>query len=115
MPHHSGLDLGLVHQPKICRSFIVIIGLEERRVKLDVYEHLLCINAGFDQAIRSLTALRRHGAFRRSTLERFTALSKETRAATNSYLVGAIETAETDEAGRRFRHRRLQEKSDEQG
>src|SRR5438477_9622284 len=87
----------------------VRIFLEERGVKLDIYEHLLRINAGYDQAIRSLAALRKHGAFHRSTLERFTALSKETRAATNSYLVGAIETAETDEAGRRFRDRRLQE------
>ena len=50
----------------------VRIFLEEWGVKLDVYEHLLRINAGYDQAIRSLAALRKHGAFHRSTLERFT-------------------------------------------
>jgi hypothetical protein len=32
-------------------------------MKLDVYEPLLRLNAGFDQATRSLTALRKHGAF----------------------------------------------------
>jgi len=84
-------------------------------VKLDVYEHLAQINAGFDQAIRSLVALRKHGAFPRGALARFTALSKETRAATNSYLAGMIEAAETAEAGRRFRERRAQESADEQG
>jgi len=89
--------------------------LQESDVKLDVYEHLAQINAGFDQAIRSLIALRKHGAFPRGTLARFTALSKETRAATISFLAGMIEAAETAEAGRRFRERRAQESADEQG
>jgi len=89
--------------------------LQESDGKLHVYEHLAQINAGFDQAIRSLVALRKHGAFPRGTLARFTALSKETRAATNSYLAGMIEAAETAEAGRRFRERRAQESADEQG
>jgi len=84
-------------------------------MKLDVYENLLRINAGFEQAIRSLTALRRHAAFKGSALARFTALSKETRAATNSFLAGVIESAETEEAGRRFRERKAQERADEQG
>ena len=83
-------------------------------MKLDVYENLLRINAGFDQAIRSLAALRKHGAFHRGALTRFAALSKETRAATTSYIVSVIETAETDEAGRRFRERKAQERADEQ-
>ena len=93
----------------------VRIFLEERGVKLDVYENLLRINAGFDEAIQGLAALRKHAAFHRSTLERFAALSKETRAATNSYVASVIETAETNEAGRRFRERRAQERADEQG
>jgi hypothetical protein len=84
-------------------------------VKLDVYQHLLRINAGHDQVIRSLAALRKHAAFQRSELARFSALSKETRAATNSFLLGAMETAETDEAGRRFSKRLAQQRSDEQG
>ena len=37
-------------------------------MKLDVYENLLRINAGYDQAIRSLAALRKHGAFHRGAL-----------------------------------------------
>ena len=84
-------------------------------MKLDVYEHLLRLNAGFEQAIQSLTALRKHAAFKGSALARFTALSKETRAATNSFLAGVIEGAETEDAGRRFRERKAQERADEQG
>src|SRR5438045_1084182 len=84
-------------------------------LKLRIYEHLLLINAGFDQVIRSLAALRKHGVFHRGELARFRALSKETRAATNSYLVGAIEGGETNEAGQRFRKRKALERSDEQG
>jgi len=84
-------------------------------VKLDVYEHLAQINAGFDQAIRSLVALRKHGAFPRGALARFAALSKETRAAATSYIVSVIEASETDEAGRRFRERKAQERADEKG
>ena len=62
-------------------------------MKLDVYENLLQINAGFDQAIRNIAALRKHGAFHR----------------------GALEASETDEAGRRFRERKAQERADEKG
>ena len=69
-------------------------------MKLDVYETLLKINAGFDQAIQSIAALRKHGAFHRGALARFAALSKENRAAATSYILGVIEAAETDEAGR---------------
>jgi hypothetical protein len=58
---------------------------------LNICQHLLRINAGYDQVIRSLAALRKHAVFQRGELARFSALSKETRAATNSYLVGAME------------------------
>jgi hypothetical protein len=84
-------------------------------LKLDIYRHLLEFNAGYDQVIRSLAALRKHRAFQADELDRFSALSKEARAATNSYLVTAIETVETHEAGRRFSKRLAQERSDEQG
>jgi len=83
-------------------------------MKLDVYEHLLRLNAGFDQAIASLTALRKHGAFKANALARFAGLAKENRAAATSYIVNVIETAETHEAGRRFRERKAQERADEQ-
>jgi hypothetical protein len=84
-------------------------------LKLHIYQNLLKINAGFDEVIGGLAALRRHGVFHRSELARFSALSKENRAATNSYLLSALETAETEEAGRRFSKRLAQERSDEQG
>jgi hypothetical protein len=83
-------------------------------LKLDIRQYLLFINAGFDQVIGGLAALRKCGAFHRGELDRFSALSKENRAATNSYLLGAMETAETNEAGQRFSKRLAQERSDEQ-
>jgi hypothetical protein len=82
-------------------------------LKLNIYQNLLKINAGFDQVIGGLAALRKYGAFHRSELDRFSALSKENRAATNSYLLGAIETAETQEAGQRFSKRLAKERSEE--
>ena len=83
-------------------------------MKLEVYEHVLQMNAGFDQAIRSLRALRKHSGFRGGMLARFTTLFKETRADANSYLASVIETGETREAGGRFRKRKAQERVDEQ-
>ena len=78
-------------------------------VKLQVYKHLLAVNAGFDQVIRGLAALRKHESFRRRELDHYSVLSKEARAATNSYLTGVLERNETDEAGRRFGKRRERE------
>ena len=75
-------------------------------MKMAVYKHLLDINAGFDQVIRGLAALRSHDVFLANELDHYRALSKEARAATNSYLVGQIERDETAEAGRRFRRNR---------
>ena len=110
-----------MHQPKIHRSYIWAVGvgwlIGERSggLKLNIYQNLLKINAGFDQVIDGLAALRKHGVFHRGELDRFSALSKETKSATNSYLLGAMETAETNEAGQRFHKRLAQERSDEQG
>lgn len=78
-------------------------------MKLSVYKHLLDINAGFDQVNRGLAALRKNDAFLAKELDRFSALAKEARAATNSYLSGEIEHSETGEAGRRFGKRRDRE------
>ena len=83
-------------------------------MKLEVFEHLLRMNAGLDQAIRSLRALRKHSGFRGGMLARFTTLFKETRADANSYLASVIETSETKEAGGGFRKRKAQERADEQ-
>jgi hypothetical protein len=82
-------------------------------VKLPVYKQLLDINSGFDQVIRGLAAIRKNDAFLARELDRFSAFAKEARAATNSYLIGAIEKAETDEAGRRFGKRRDRELREE--
>jgi transcription elongation factor GreA-like protein len=82
-------------------------------VKLSVYKHLLDINAGFDQVIRGLTALRKHDVFVARQLDSHRALAKEIRAATNSYLTGVIERAETNEAGRRFGKRWEREQREE--
>jgi hypothetical protein len=82
-------------------------------VKLPVYKHLLEINAGFDQVVRGLAALRKDDAFLAKELDRFGALVKETRAATNSYLIGVLEREETREAGRRFGKRWESEQREE--
>jgi hypothetical protein len=42
-------------------------------------------------------------------------LSKESRASVNSYLAAAIESAETDQAGRFFRKRLAEERKEEAG
>jgi hypothetical protein len=82
-------------------------------LKVDVYQHLLCLNASFDRVLASLAALRKHAAFEGGELARFSAWSKEVKAATNSYLLGIMEAAETEEAGRRFHKRLAKERSEE--
>ena len=84
-------------------------------MRAGVYRHLHLINAAYEQILESLLALRKDRAFRRDELDRCTALSKETRAVTNSYLAEIIATAETHDAGRRYRERRRWEKADEKG
>ena len=91
----------------------VVVGRRAQGVKLPVYKHLFEINAGFDQVVRGLAALRKDDAFLAKELDRYSALVKETRAATNSYLIGALEREETREAGRRFGKRRDSELREE--
>lgn len=90
-------------------------GKNQQGVKLAVYRHLLEVNTGFDQVIRALATLRKHGPFHRRELDHYSAVAKEARAATNSYLAGVLERIETDEAGRRFGKRRKRELREEQG
>jgi len=80
-----------------------------------VYWQLWRLNAAFDEILQCLDALRQQRGFHPRELARFRAFSQEARAATNSYLAGVIESAETDQAGRRFRQRLLQESTDERG
>jgi hypothetical protein len=78
-------------------------------VTLSVYRHLLEVNVGFDQVVRALAALQENGLFHRRELDHYSAVAKEARATTNSYLTGVLERIETDEAGRRFGKRRKRE------
>ena len=82
-------------------------------MKLPVYKHIFEINAGFDQVVRGLAALRKEDAFVAKELDRFSELAKEARAATNSFLAGVLDGEETREAGRRFGKRRNRELREE--
>jgi len=82
-------------------------------MKLPVYEHVLAINAGFEQVRRGFRALRRSPGFERSAIERFREQAEEDRAAAMSYIAEVIQTEETDEAGRRFRKRLARERKEQ--
>ena len=84
-------------------------------MKSDVYLHLWQINRSMDRVIEGLEALRRHPAFRRRELDRFRALSQESRALINSHILGVMETIETEHAGRLYGKRLARERKDEQG
>src|ERR1017187_8863145 len=58
---------------------------------------------------------RKHESFHRRELDHYSALSKEARAATNSFLTAVLERVETAEAGRRFGKRRTREQQEESG
>ena len=81
-------------------------------MKLRVYKHLFEINAGFDQVVRGLAALRENRHFLAREFDRYSDLAKEARAATNSFLLTELELAETKEAGRRFGRRRKREQEE---
>ena len=84
-------------------------------MKLKIYNHLRDVNAGFGQVLLGIAGLRKHSAFQDRELDRYAELSKEARAAFNSYIAGVVEKIETDEAGRRFRRRREREQQEESG
>ena len=77
------------------------------------YEHWYRINAGFEQVLDSLKALRKHRPLDAGEIDRFRELGREARAVTNSYLAGVVERAETKKAGRLFRDRLRREKTEE--
>jgi hypothetical protein len=82
-------------------------------MKRRVYEHVLAINAGFEQVRRGFRALGRIPGFERSAIERFGEQAEETRAAAMSYIAEVIQTEESDEAGRRFRKRLARERKEQ--
>jgi hypothetical protein len=82
-------------------------------MKLKVYEQLLAMNQGFDQVRRTLHALASCPDVDRGEIRRFQQLAAEARAATNSFLLEALATRETDHAGRLFVRRRRRERKEE--
>jgi hypothetical protein len=86
---------------------------QSNRMDPSVYEHLLAINVGFEQVRRALTALGRRRGFDDRVLARYGELSEEARAATTSYLLEIIESAETKEAGRLSGRRLRRERKEE--
>ena len=86
---------------------------QSNRMNLAIYEHLLAVNAGFDQVRRALAATSQAREFERGEIARFRALAEETRAAIASYLASVIELAETEKAGHLYKRRIARERTDE--
>jgi hypothetical protein len=78
-------------------------------MNLEIYQRPLEMNAGLDQIVRGLATSSSFRGFMPKELDRYSALVKEPRASTNSYLLGIVEQAETKEAARRFGKRRDRE------
>jgi hypothetical protein len=79
-----------------------------------IYERLAAIEAGFEQAARSLRVFGKSDGFEPSEIERLSELTAEARAVTLSYLTNSVETLEADEAGR-LQNRRLKRERAEDG
>ena len=99
----------------------VIISLEsdamaqskKRGMPLDVYKQLWELHAGLEQIRRALASLAQQPTFQAREVERLGTWLEEARAATASYLTGAIEDAETNEAGRLFKNRLARERKEQ--
>ena len=79
---------------------------------LEVYKQLWELHAGFEQVRRALRSLGEQATFRPREIDRLGAWLEEARAATASYLTGAMEDAETNEAGRLFKNRLARERKE---
>jgi hypothetical protein len=80
---------------------------------LKVYEHVLAMNQGFDQVLRSLKALAKYPSLQPDEVHRCAQLAREARAVANSHVLDALERIETADAGRLFVRRRKREQKDE--
>ena len=78
----------------------------------DIYHDLHEFDSSIHQALRSLKSITRSRSFAKKEVSRFGDLLREVRSAANSYIVGVIETHETDEAGSLFKRRRKWEKAE---
>jgi hypothetical protein len=103
----------LITKAIICLSCDAMAQSKKRGMPLDVYQQLWELHAGFEQVRRALGSLGEQPTFRTREVERLGAWLEEARAATASYLTGAIEEAETNEAGRLFKHRIARERKEE--
>jgi hypothetical protein len=83
-------------------------------MKRKVYEHVLGVNQGFDQVLRSLKALAKYHGLQPNEIRRFEQLARETRAATNSFVLESLGRLETADAGRLFVQRKAREQREEQ-
>jgi hypothetical protein len=108
-PRDRPLDLWIANQRKI----LSMAQSKEPVMPLGLYEQLWELHAGFEQVRRALHGLGKHRTFHAKELQRLGAWIEEARAATGSYLAGAIEEAETNEAGRLFRLRVQLERKEE--
>jgi len=80
---------------------------------LELYQQLWELHAGFEQVHRALRSLAQQRVFQAREIERLRSWLEEARAATASYLTGAIEQAETAEAGRLFKNRIARERKED--
>ena len=83
------------------------------RMDLPVYEHLLAVNAGFEQVRSALAALAELPGFQRGEMARFGEMAEESKSAICSYLASVIEIAETEAAGRWSKRRLVRERKEE--
>ncbi len=83
-------------------------------MKRKVYVHVLGVNQGFDLVLRSLKALAKCRGLQRGEIRRFEQLARETRAATNSFVLESLGRLETAAAGRLFVQRKAREQKEEQ-
>jgi len=59
-------------------------------MKLEICQQLFCLNQGFQQALQSLHELAKHYPRQAAEIRRFEQLTRETRSATNSYLLEVL-------------------------
>ncbi len=82
-------------------------------MKRQIYRELNRIHKGFEEVLDSLRSLRKHPSLQSNEVRRYEALTAETRASINSYLLEVFAPVETAEAGRLFRKRLERERREE--
>jgi len=83
-------------------------------MKRQIYKEMHRMNTGFEEVLDSLRSLRKHPSLQSDEVRRYEALTAETRASINSYLLEAFAPVESAEAGRLFRKRLQRERREDQ-